>query len=138
MTWNNIKRDDYGCPNCSISNGEKKVEECLLKMEIDYNREHKFENCTYVKELPFDFYLPCYNLCIEYQGIQHYEPIDFLGKGRESAIKSFDLIKIKDKIKEDYCQKNKIFLLPIHYNDFDNIEFIIKNKIGEFDESANV
>lgn len=65
--------------------------------------------------LPFDFYIPEKNMCIEFNGIQHYEPSIFFG-GEESYKKR----KNNDKIKQKFCKKNKIILKIINYKD--NIE----------------
>ena len=43
------------------------------------------------KNLSYDFYLPQYNLLIEYQGEQHEKPIDFTGKGMKYAKKRFQI-----------------------------------------------
>lgn len=58
------------------------------------------------------FYLPYFNTCIEYNGIQHYEPNDFFG-GEESFKKQL----IRDKIKKKYCENNNIKLIIIRYDE---------------------
>ena len=62
--------------------------------------------------LPFDFYLPIENICIEFNGLQHYKPIEYFGGEKE-----FEKRKINDKIKQDYCVENSIELITIKYND---------------------
>jgi len=57
-----------GCPKCSSSKGEIKIREILLNNNIKFNEQQKFEKCKYKKFLKFDFYLPEYNMCIEYDG----------------------------------------------------------------------
>lgn len=127
----NYDRFKQGC-RCSICNeskGEKEVENILNKYNINFMPQYKFNDCKFKRELPFDFYLLEYNCCIEYDGEQHYEPIDFGGKGEEYANKKFqDQIK-KDNIKTKYCRDNNIKLIRIAYWDFDNIEKIIVNKL---------
>lgn len=99
-----------GCPKCKESKGEKAVSFWLDKMNILYEPQKRFPDCKDIKPLPFDFYLPEYNICIEYQGQQHYESIEYFGgKSKfESQIK-------KDNIKKEYCQQNNIFLFEIPY-----------------------
>ena len=99
-----------GCPKCNISKGEKTIEDWLNKKNILYESQKRFYGCKDVKPLPFDFYLPEYNICIEYQGLQHYKSIEYFGG--ESKFKS--QIK-KDNIKKEYCQKNNIYLFEIPY-----------------------
>ena len=75
--------------------------------------------------MPFDFYLSDYNMCIEYDGEHHYKPTRFGGMSKEKAKDRFEFQQQKDKIKNRYCQENKIKLLRIPYWEFDNIEEIL-------------
>ena len=63
--------------------------------------------------LPFDFYLPQYNVCIEFQGEQH--------TNKKSLLWSPD-VERHDAIKKEYCITNNIQLIEIPYYDIDNIE----------------
>lgn len=108
------------CPVCQESLGERKIRQLLESNNILYIYQKIFEDCVDKKELPFDFYLPQYNLCIEYDGQQHFEPVDFAGNGEEWAEKKLSLTQHHDQIKNQYCQANNIKLLRIPY--FKNIE----------------
>ena len=101
-----------GCPSCNISKGEERINNFLLENSINYIKQYKFKDCKYKNPLLFDFYLPKLNTCIEYDGLQHFEPIEFFGGDT-----SFKLQKIKDNIKNEYCEKNDIRLLRIRYNE---------------------
>jgi hypothetical protein len=65
-------------------------------------------------------------MLIEFDGRQHYEPIEFFG-GEEKYISR----KKNDQIKTNYCLKNNISLLRIPYWDYDNIETILEEKLTE-------
>lgn len=124
ITWNNFKRGQ-GCKMClEKSNGENIIETFLLKQNIKYKREYRFDDCKYKYRLPFDFYLPEYNTCVEYDGKQHYEPIDYFG-----GEKAFKETKKRDDVKNNYCQKNNIKLIRIPYWEFDNIENILEKEL---------
>jgi len=101
-----------GCPLCHESTGERYVSLILKEMSINFIRGKKFEDCKSElgRQLPFDFYLPDYNLCIEYDGKQHYEPINIFG-GDYSYKRQVHL----DSIKNKYCEDNNIKLLRIKY-----------------------
>jgi hypothetical protein len=107
---------EQGCPSCNESKGEKLVNDLLLKNKIQLVRQKRFIDCTNTlkgtlcRQLPFDFYLPKFNTCIEYDGEQHYKPV--LTFGGEEAFKTQ---KIRDKIKNQYCKKNGIKLIRIPY-----------------------
>lgn len=102
----------YGCPSCSQSKGELKILEFLKEHNVNFVRQKTFNGCRYVKLLKFDFYLPEYNTCIEYDGEQHYKPINFFGG--EEGLK---LLKIKDNIKNEFCLKNNMKLIRIKYDE---------------------
>ena len=105
------------CPYCNESKGEKEIGKILKKYGIDFTPQYKFENCKFYKGLPFDFYLPQYNICIEYDGEFHYKMI--------MGFNEFVNGKIRDTIKTIYCKENEIKLIRIPYWDFDNIEEIL-------------
>ena len=100
----------YGCPECSGSKGEKQVGLWLKHKGIIYVPQKKFDDCCDQRPLPFDFYIPELNICIEYQGKQHYEAIEYFG-GEASLLYT----QYHDSIKEQYCLSNKITLLCIPY-----------------------
>jgi hypothetical protein len=109
-----------GCPICRESKGEKKIRNYLISNNIKFIPQHRFTDCKNILPLPFDFYLPEYNTCIEYNGIQHYKPIDKFG-GEESFI----IQQKSDKIKKDFCYINSINLIIIKFDD-DVIEVLTK------------
>ena len=120
-----------GCPNCATtSKGELKISELLDRNNIDYISQKTFEKCSYRSLLRFDFFVPSQNLCIEYQGEQHYEPVDFAGKGIEWAKMKFEENQEKDNIKRIFCKDNNINLLEIPYWDYENIEEILSRELG--------
>lgn len=60
------------------------------------------------KSSSFDFYLPEYNVVIEYHGKQHYELIE-LFRGEEGFVTT----QLHDKIIKDYCISNGIEYIEI-------------------------
>jgi len=104
-----------GCPVCKESKGEKAIAHYLDNKNIQYIREHRFDNCKNIQALPFDFYLPEYNILIEFDGIQHFSSNFF---GGENGLK---YRKQNDKIKNQYCINNNIKLIRIKYNEDINL-----------------
>lgn len=100
------------CYKCSESHGEKEISKLLEEMNIKFIREKRFIDCKNKNTLPFDFYLPEHNLCIEYNGKQHYESVEFFG-----GDKTLKLTQKNDKIKNLYCKENNIDLLNIKYDE---------------------
>lgn len=101
-----------GCPKCKTSKGENFIMDYLNENNIPYMYQKKFEDCKYKTSLPFDFYFPNMNLCIEFDGIQHFMLIEGWGGEEE-----FKLRKKKDKIKNKFCEKNNIRLERIKYDE---------------------
>ncbi len=111
-----------GCPSCKLSKGELQIEKILTENKLEFIRQHKFDDCKNKRPLPFDFYLPNKNVCIEFNGRQHYEPVTAFGG--ECTFK--ETLK-NDGIKKKYCKENMINLITIKYTDnvLDKINFII-------------
>lgn len=66
------------------------------------------------------------NICIEFDGKQHYEPVNYFG-GEEK----FKLRQKLDIIKNHYAQHNGFLLLRISYKKFNEIKLLIKKKLQE-------
>lgn len=112
------------CPFCRESKGEKDILKYLDKHDIKYIRQYRYEDCKDTRTLPFDFYLPDYNTCIEYDGELHYKTIDFYG-GDEELKKQ----QCRDNIKTHYCKNNNIKLIRIPYWELKNINKILSENL---------
>jgi hypothetical protein len=125
----NSFRCNVRCPKCysSISKGEEKILNFLNEKGIIHKQQAKLPGCAHKNILKFDFYIKDLNLAIEFQGQQHYKAVDLFG-----GVKSFEELQIRDKIKVDYCRKNKIGLLIIPYWDYKNIHFLLNLNIAIF------
>jgi very-short-patch-repair endonuclease len=116
----NMHLRNNGCPICCESKGEKLVRVFLLENKINFIQQHKFNDCKNILPLPFDFYLPDYNICIEYDGIQHYKPVKAFG-----GQKGFELTKKNDLVKTNFCYDNRLTLIRIPY--FSKVSDSLKN-----------
>lgn len=122
---------DVKCPACHESKGEKKIRLWLEKQEIRYEPQKRFEDLyrfSKANKLSYDFYLPSYNLLIEYQGEFHD------GSAWQQSEGEYIQQIEKDKIKKEYALKNQYNFLEIWYWDYKNIEKILEGeliKIGE-------
>jgi hypothetical protein len=79
---------------------------------IEYSYQKTFTDCKDKRILPFDFYFEIDNqpIVIEYNGIQHYKPIEFFG-----GYEAFIIRQKHDKIKKEYCNDNNIKFIEISY-----------------------
>jgi hypothetical protein len=108
------------------SKGEKEVKNYLDNNDIIYESQKIFDDCFSVRyvNLRFDFYLPDFNICIEYDGKQHFHINEYFG-GEEG----YKIIKQNDDIKNNYCLKNNIKLIRIPYYNFNRVSEILDNEI---------
>jgi len=111
-TPNNLM-NGKGCPKCKSSKGEKQIEQWLKEHSIKFIPQMKFDKCKNKRKLPFDFYLPELNTCIEYDGEQHFKPFGF----GENPQEKFQRTKINDEIKNQFCKQKRINLLRIKFNE---------------------
>ena len=103
--------EGYGCPICNESHGERFIRNYLDRKVIKYESQKKFKDLKDKTYLSYDFYLPKQKILIEYQGIQHYESIDYFGS-EESLNKQ----QYHDKLKREYAKNNGYKLLELHYS----------------------
>ena len=68
--------DGHGCPCCNERKLEKETREFLTKQNINFEFQKHFD---WLGRQSLDFYLPDYNIAIECQGSQHFEPNEFFG-----------------------------------------------------------
>lgn len=118
MSWDNFYQG-HRCPLCAFesneSKGEREVAKILTELGTSFIQQHKLQNRRYSPVL--DFYLPSYNLGIEYDGEQHFKPARFGGISLEKAKKGLRTIQQRDKRKDDLCKQLEIDLLRIKYTD---------------------
>jgi len=117
---------DFRCPQCQYSKGEDRISQYLIQNNINYIAQKTFNDLKGIKGglLSYDFYLPRYNLLIEYQGEFH----DGSG-GRNYTRVNLEYQQEHDRRKREYAKSNNINLLEIWYYDFDNIEQILNREL---------
>lgn len=109
-----LKLRKFRCNCCTrkVSNLEYKTMDWLKENQVMFVPQMRFKKCKGKRCLPFDFYLPEQNICIEVDGQQHYD---------SHSIYSNVNLKEYDEIKNNFCEQNGIKLLRIpfwyFYND---------------------
>jgi len=110
QSYNSHIHHKNGCPICKLSKGEIVIEKFLKDNKIEFISQYNFDGCSNKRKLSFDFYIPEYNTCIEYDGIQHFYHVPCFG-----SYKKFCRQQECDKIKNVFCQDNNIELIRISY-----------------------
>jgi rubredoxin len=125
ISWGNFLTGQR-CKYCNESKGEEKIYNYLVSNDYKLKREYRMDKCRYKNPLPFDFAilneaeeLQC---LIEYDGEQHFRSVDIFG-----GDKAFESTKMRDQIKNQYCQTNDIKLIRIPYTEINNVENILDN-----------
>lgn len=119
------------CPVCNESKGETEIRRFLEFNQINFETQFIIKECRLQKPLPFDFAIfKNDNLLflIEYDGKQHFEPIEIFG-GLEVYLEQ----KERDTIKNAFCIEKNIELVRIPYFKFDEIDEILTNVLIEYD-----
>lgn len=117
-----IGKNKRGCPKCNWSKGELKIEKILQENNISFQPQYVFKDLKSIRngQLRFDFAV--FNKhnelshLIEFDGHHHFEPLKHRGGNMRFKIQIQN-----DNIKNEYCQKNEIPLIRIHYREFNKI-----------------
>jgi len=137
-------RYNFRCPECDFSKGEERISNNLINSDwIQISQEefdkiiNKYNNKYFIPQkefeglvglggglLSYDFYLPKYNLLIEYQGEYHD------GTVKNQTKEDFEKQVEHDRRKKEYTQQNGYNFLEIWYKDFDNIESILAKELN--------
>ena len=125
----NLRENKTISCGCVRSKGEEKISIWLSSHNIPFEKEKTFKNFKYEETggAPrYDFYIPePYNFLIEFNGVQHYEPI-----GGWNNKESFEKRVERDNIKRDWAKNNNIPLHEISYLEIDNIDKILQEIFG--------
>jgi Zn ribbon nucleic-acid-binding protein len=118
-----------GCPRCYESKGEMKVAEVLELFKVKYVTQKKFEGCISDKGIlmPFDFFIPSWNLAIEYDGMLHFG----LGRFKGDSLERLAQTQRNDELKTTWCLKNSVDLLRIPFTKFKEIRKIIEYEVNK-------
>lgn len=137
----NIINNKCACYVCnkSISGPERIIWKELDNRHIQFEFQKVFDGLKIgrKKYLKTDFYIPIFNLVIEYNGEQHYKP---LKRGQnisdDEALERFNNLKQNDKIKYQYCINNLINIEIITYKQ-KNIKKILSDLIIKYETRHN-
>ena len=114
---------ETGCPKCSnhVSKGERVIQNFLDSRKIGYVREKRFDDLlgsTANSRLRFDFWIPIFNMLIEYDGEHHFMPVRTKGRiSQEQAISNHQSTIINDQKKNEYAFLHGYRLERIHFSE---------------------
>jgi len=108
-----------GCPSCNSSKGEAAIENILTVEGLDFKKEYTFPDLKSKANrlYRFDFFIESLNTLIEFDGRQHFEPVNFGGTSDEKAAQLFAKTVSGDNIKNNYAKDQGIRLIRISYKE---------------------
>jgi very-short-patch-repair endonuclease len=109
-----------GCSKCFRSAGEDKIEDWLKKHKIKFKPQKMFNTCKSKRKLRFDFYIASKRMLIEFDGGQHFKPIEWFG-----GVIAFKRLKQRDRIKTKWAKRNNYKLIHISHKKVDEIGDIL-------------
>ena len=129
-----------GNPYLTTYKGEEYIKQYLQKNNISFKAQQKFSDLlgTGDGHLSYDFSIPDEKygyILIEYNGIQHYESVEYWGG--EAALKKQ---KEHDKRKRDYAKKHgyKLITIKYTYDTYESVEEYLDKelkKLGVIDDT---
>lgn len=100
------------CPYCTNPKGEDIINKVLKALEVKYEYQKTFEDLKDNRVLSYDFFISSQSVLIEYQGRQHYQPVDYFGGESQ-----FKLQQKHDKMKAEYAKDSGYNLITIPYTE---------------------
>lgn len=99
-----------GCPACDASKGELLVARALDDLGVEYVREYSIKSCGDIRPFRFDYMVKLESgpRFIEYNGDQHYVPIEHWG-----GVSHLQRTQERDALKSRYCSDNHLPLLVL-------------------------
>lgn len=77
----------------------------------------------------FDVWMSNWNIALEYQGLQHYQPVEIFG-GKEG----YEKVLYRDEKKKNLCKRHKVKLLVVNPNyDIEEIKLEIRKIVSKRD-----
>lgn len=108
--WADHLYHQCGCPKCNQSKGERIISEFLDLNSISYIPQYPLKIGNKLLKVDFCIMYDGKIIYIEYNGIQHYKPVEFFG-GEEKFRKQVE----RDNNLRQYCKENNIRLLEYSY-----------------------
>jgi hypothetical protein len=103
--------------------GEMTIYRLLTQLDVSFEAQKRFQKIKSKKPLPFDFYLPNFNLVIEYQGSQHFS------ESNRKQNESLADIQKRDEIKRIGAKESKLHYLAINETLEKDIEKVLIEKL---------
>lgn len=133
----NLLNESASCPTCNISKSERKMIKILKELKLNILQQYTIHECRYKHPLKFDAFDIQNQIAFEFNGEQHYYPVDFAGKGNKWAKKQLELTSKRDLAKIEYCKKVNIPIIVVPYWERNNMQEYIINELKKIGVKVN-
>lgn len=110
--YDKVVNSNHWCSDCRIPTVQKYIADAVKNL-LSAKIMHNYRGFVWLKtrrnnsHLELDIWVPDYSLAIEYDGIQHFEPISFGGKRTsEQKISALKDIQYRDRVKTRLIKKH--------------------------------
>lgn len=113
-----------GCMRCKVSLGEEKIAKFLEFNNVEFIPQYRVSKDNRYR---YDFYLPDLGILIEYDGEQHFRPVDYFG-----GVTAFEETKRRDREKNEIAKCLGYKLIRVSYKKFDTLEDHLSRAIDRY------
>lgn len=128
MSWDCF-RQGCRCPKCNTYKNEKMLGKVLKQIYSNCAIQSQ-DNLGFLGRLKVDYSVSALKLAFEYDGEQHFRPVQFGGMSLEKAKKEHQKQKERDRRKDSLCKKKGFHLIRIRYEEPLTVEFIKSKIVG--------
>ena len=128
----------HGCPECNNKRGvmedelHDELKKYIEKEKLPYSIVKQYKS-DFLKRQMIDLFIPELNIGIEYQGIQHFQPVSRFG-GEKGYLESIE----RDTRKNRICSENNLRLIYFTYNKNHVTENYMFDVITNFDDLIKI
>ena len=119
------------CPKSFKTYKEEMMCSLIESWGYSIERQHSIDGCYDSHPLKFDCYLTDFNTVCEYDGENHYYPVQYGTQSWDDAVKKHEYTKAHDEIKNEFCKRNGINMIRVPYFEFENMKFFLFDKFVE-------
>ncbi len=135
---NHFYRGDC-CPLCNASVGETKIYNYFYEKEIKFNFKFKAHKLMKLDYLRFDFYLPEFDIYIQFNGEHHHKTVKWSNSmDDEELLFRLQTEQENDRLKFEYCKKNNLDLIVLDYWQRDDLEMYLQAEFDKLIEKRKV
>lgn len=135
---NHFYRGDC-CPLCNASIGETKIYQYFYNNDMKFIFKYKAHKLMKLDYLRFDFYLPEFDIYIQYNGEHHYETVKWANSITDEQLEdNLKQEQLHDQMKFEYCEKNSLNYIILKYDQLNNLENCLEKELYKIIDARKI